>query len=98
MLIFQEKPEKPSPLCDGARGRPPGRGGGPGHVGAIFRSWAFLQRFLGIFIDFLGFLIDFEWILGGFLEDLGGGPSKGFFHTVLEVLGGGFLDSFRGFF
>ena len=44
---------------------------GPGHVGAIFRSWALPQGFLGVVIDFFGFLIDFEWILGGFGEGFG---------------------------
>ena len=50
------------------RGHPPGE---PGHVGAIFRSWALPQRFLGVVIGFFGFLIDFEWILGGFGEGFG---------------------------
>ena len=56
------------------KSHPPGRGG-PGHVGAIFRSWALPQRFLDVVINFFGFFIDFEWILGGFgrvLEDFGG--------------------------
>ena len=60
-------------------------GGGPGHVGAIFRSWALPQRFLGVVINFFGFFIDFEWILEGFGEGLGGfwegfkGISQSFF-------------------
>ena len=58
---------------------------GPGHVGAIFRSWALPQRFLGAVINFLGFFIDFEWILGRFGEGFGG-------------FGEGFNRMFRLFF
>ena len=49
--------------------RPQGvwEGRGPGHVGAIFRSWALPQRFLGVVIDFFYFLS----ISNGFWEDFG---------------------------
>ena len=66
-------------------------GGGPGHVGAFFRSWALLQRFLGVVIDFFGFLIDFEWILGGFGKGFGGflkgfkGISRLFFAFLSKI-------------
>ena len=54
-------------------------GGGLGHVGAIFCSWALLDFFWVLLLIFVNFLIDFKWILGGFgwiwsgfWEDLGG--------------------------
>ena len=61
---------------------------GPGHVGAIFRSWALPQRFLGVVIDFFYLLS----ISNGFWEDLG---------RVLEDFGkvlNGFFDYFSHFY
>ena len=49
------------------RGHPPGRGGGLGHLGAIFCSWVLLDFFGVLLLIFFNFLS----ISNGFWEDLG---------------------------
>ena len=63
---------KPQPGSSDPKGSPSWEGGGLGHVGAIFCSWALLDFFWMLLLIFFYFLIDFEWILGGFWEGFGG--------------------------